>query len=376
MEEKFYDRLYKIFRELYGGEDRSLDPYIEKLVKKIDLSPKEACQAMFTLMSDKASGFQQAAFLTALQMKGATIDEIASFAYILRKLSEPLRLKSLKAGTVIGDTCGTGGGTLETFNVSTTIMFILASSGMIIAKHGNRAITSKCGSADVLEELGINIHLGPKEVEECLSKIGIAFIFAPLFHKAFKNIQKVRKEIGIPTIFNILGPLVNPAFCLESGDFKISQILGVNQADLTGKIAEVLRLLNVKRAMVVYGFDAEGKNGMDELSTLGTTRVSELQENGEIKNYELEVREFGFKPAKSQDLIGGNPKENAKILVDILSGREKGPKRDLVLLNAAAGLYVGDKAKDFKEGIRLACESIDTGKALKKLEELREFTNK
>lgn len=370
------DHLYEIFKEVYEGEDRSLESYINQLIQKRDLSEADAVRSMSIIMSGRASEFQQAAFLTALQMKGPTAEEIASFAYAIRLMAKPIDLKGLKKGVVLGDTCGTGGGGLETFNISTTIMFILSSCGIIVAKHGNRAITSKCGSADVLEQLGIDIYMEPKKVEKALEEVGIAFIFAPLYHEAFKNVQKVRREIGIPTVFNILGPLVNPAFsqvCKEK-EIKIIQILGVNNPELTVKIAYVLKKLNVSRAMVVYGYDRERKFGMDEVSSLGKTLITELTSIGEIKTYELDPQDFGIKYANPQDLIGGTPKENAEILLHILKGEERGPKRDIVLINAACGLYLGGKAKDIKEGIELAKESIDSGKALEKLQLLKEFS--
>ena len=372
--ETFADRLYKIFRQKFGG-DESLDSYIEKVKRKENLSPEEASIAMRILTSNTVSEFQQSAFLTAMYLKKPTVDEIAAFAYTLRKLAEPI---SGISEAVLGDTCGTGGGTLETFNVSTTIMFILAAAGIIIAKHGNRAVTSKCGSADVLEELGVNINLEPQEVARSISEIKIGFIFAPNFHKAFKNVQKVRKELGenhIPTVFNILGPLANPAFDLDDPK-EYSQVLGVNRPELTEKIAEVLKRLQAKRAMVVYGFNSVNEKGMDELSTIGKTKVSELKEDQSIDNYFLEPEEFGLKRANSKDLLGGESKDNAKILVNILKGEDKGPKRDLVLLNAAAGLYVGGKAKNIKDGIKLAEQKIDSLEAYKKLEALIHFSKK
>ncbi len=355
-------------------ESESFDSYIEKIVRKKNLSPEEASIAMRILMSDKVSEYQQGEFLTAMAMKEPTAEELASFAYTLRKLAEPMELKGIKARTALVDTCGTGGGTLETFNVSTTIMFILAAAGIIIAKHGNKAITSKCGSADVLEKLGVNINLKPQEVAECISKIGIGFIFAPNFHKAFKNVQKIRKKLPFPTIFNVLGPLANPTFSLENTKTEYSQVLGVNKPELTEKVAEVLKYLQVKRAIVVHGFNGMDEKGMDELSTVGKTKVSELKADGHIDNYFLEPEEFELKRANPKDLLGGAPSVNAKILVDILRGKDKGPKRDIVLLNAAAGLYVGGKAKDIKDGIKLAEQKIDSLAAYKKLEDLISFS--
>ncbi|MBU4343323.1 MAG: anthranilate phosphoribosyltransferase [Candidatus Omnitrophica bacterium] len=369
----FADTLYKAFRREYTGY-QAFDDYIEKIIHKQDLSAEEACVAMRILISGQASEFQQGAFLTAMYKKSPAVDEIAAFAYTLRKLATPIKVKTGKIGifgkAAIGDTCGTGGGPLETFNVSTAIMFILASAGIIIAKHGNRAITSKCGSADVLEELGVNINLEPKQVEECISKIGIGFIYAPNFHKAFKNVQKIRKELPFPTIFNILGPLANPAFTLD-GDNR--QVLGVNKPELVEIMAEVLKRLKVKRAIVVHGYFNGHKSGMDEISTVGETKVSELKEDGTIDNYLITPEQFGLKRANPEDLVGGEASKNAKILVNILKG-EKGPKRDLVLLNAAAGLYVGDKAKNIKEGIKIAEKEIDSFRAYRKLEELIKFS--
>lgn len=352
-----------------------LSPYIDKLNRKIDLSTEDATQAMSIIMSAEASDSQKAAFLIALQAKGPTTEEIASFAFAIRQLARQPELKDIKKDKVLGDTCGTGGGTIETFNISTTIMFILSASGMVVAKHGNRAITSKCGSADVLGELGININMEPQKASRCLSEIDIAFFFAPLYHGAFKNVQKVRREIRIPTVFNILGPLVNPAFSSAYRlGIKTVQILGVNNERLVDKMARVLKILNLSRAMVVYGQGPEGTCGMDEISTIGQTQICELTETGEISDYKMNSQSFGLRKAQPRDLIGGTPKENARILLEILTGKEKGPKRDIVLINAAAGLYLGGRARNLREGIRMATELIDSGAALRKLELLRQFS--
>ena len=361
---------------VFSGGNGRLDTYIEKITRKENLSGEEAGEAMRILMSSEVSEHQQGAFLTAMYSKNPTVDEIAAFARILRNLAEPINVNP--EGSALGnisDTCGTGGGTLETFNVSTAIMFILASAGIIIAKHGNRAITSKCGSADVLEKLGVNINLEPQKVEKCISEINIGFIYAPNFHKAFKNVQKVRKELPFPTVFNILGPLANPAFSSKGGKVEYSQVLGVNKPELTEIIAEVLKLLRAKRAIVVHGFNDECGKGMDELSTVGKTKVSELKADGHISNYFLEPEQFGLERADPKDLLGGSPAENARILVDILKGKDKGPKRDFVLLNSAAGLYVGGKTISIEEGIGLAEKEIDSLRAYNKLEELINFSN-
>ncbi|MCD5402126.1 anthranilate phosphoribosyltransferase [candidate division NPL-UPA2 bacterium] len=368
----FFDELLSQYRKEWGGEKGNLEPYIEKVRRKEKLKPYEAYGAMRILMSEGPSDSQRAAFLTALNAKGESIAEIAAFVFAIREMAEPVRVK-LQEGrdAVIGDTCGTGGGTLDTFNISTTIMFILAASGMVIAKHGNRAITSKCGSADVLEKLGVRIDLKPSEVEDCISKIGIGFLYAPNFHRAFKNVQKVRKQIGVPTVFNILGPLANPAF--DSRKKNGVQLLGVREPRLTRRMAEVLKLLNMKRAFVVHGFDKTRKRGMDELSTLGENVISELCEDGQIKDFKILPGELGFKPPRGEDLAGGTGEENSRILIDILKGKEKRAKRDIVLLNAAAGLLLGNKAKSLQEGIEAAAQLIDTGQAYEKLEQLRGF---
>ncbi len=367
----FFDELLSRYREESGGEEKSsLDSYIEKVRRKEDLEPYEAYGAMRILMSERPSDSQRADFLTALNAKGESIAEIAAFVFAIREMAEPVRVK-LPEGSVIGDTCGTGGGTLATFNVSTTIIFVLAAAGMVIAKHGNRAITSRCGSADVLEKLGVRIDLKPSEVEDCLSKIGISFLYAPNFHRAFKNVQKVRKEIGVPTVFNILGPLANPAF--DSRRKNGVQLLGVREPRLTRRMAEVLKLLNMKRAFVVHGFDEGQGKGMDELSTLGENVVSELCEDGQVRDFKILPEEFGLRRTRAEDLTGGGGEENGRILIDILKGKEQGAKRDIVLLNAAAGLLLGNKAKSLKEGIKIAAQLIDDGQAYEKLAQLRSF---
>lgn len=373
----FFEELLVRYQKESGTiKEGSLVPYIEKTRRGEDLEPYQAYGAMCLLMSECPTNSQKADFLKSLRAKGESIPEIASFVLAIREMAEPVGF-ILPEGSdeVIGDTCGTGGGTLDTFNISTVIIFILAASGIVVAKHGNRAITSKCGSADVLEELGVKIDLPPAGVAECLSQTGIAFLYAPNFHKAFKNVQKVRKEIlvGMPTVFNILGPLCNPAF-----DFRKKntvQLLGVREPGLTRKMAEVLKLLNTKRALVVHGSGGAGKEGMDELSILGENIVSELDEHGKIKDYTILPEDFGFKDFRAEDLAGGDKKENAGILIDILKGNEQGAKRDIVVFNAAAGLTLGSKANDLSEGIKLATQLIDTGKAYKKMEQLRDFTS-
>ncbi|MBU4299113.1 anthranilate phosphoribosyltransferase [Patescibacteria group bacterium] len=331
--------------------------FIQKIVEGKNLTGQESERAMEQIMSGEATSSCLGSFLTALRMKGETAEEIAGLAKVMRKFSQKI---SPKVEGVLIDVCGTGGDKIKTFNISTTAMFIVAAAGVPVAKHGNRAITSHCGSADVLEELGINLNLEPDKIKEGIEKIGIGFMFAPAHHLAMKYVMPTRKELGFRTVFNILGPLTNPAHSQ-------SQIMGVFAPNLTEKLAEVFKLLGLKQAMVVYG-----ESGLDEISNLGKTKLSELRE-GKIKTYFIKPEDFGFKRAKAGDLLGGDKKENAKMLVDILSGREKGPKRDIVLLNSAAGIVVGNKAKDLKQGIKIARDVLDKGLSSKKLEEFRNF---
>src|SRR3989338_748921 len=260
------------------------------------------------------------------------------------------------------DTCGTGGGVSGTFNISTVAALVAAGAGIPIAKHGNRSVSSRCGSADVLEALGVKIDIEPKRVEECINTIGIGFIFAPKFHQAMRFAMPGRKEIGIRTVFNILGPLTNPAKAS-------AQVLGVFKPELTKLMAEVLKKLGSKEAIVVHGLD-----GLDEISISDKTQVSHLK-NGQVKNYLIKPKNFGVKKAKRTEIQGGSANENAAIALAILNNEEKGAKRNIVLMNAAAALCVGGKAKDLKQGFKLAAESIDTGAAQQKLNELIKFTN-
>lgn len=345
---------------------------IAKVVQKENLTEKEAIDVMTEIMTGQATEAQIASFITALRMKGETIDEITGCAKVMRE--HATKIKILKHAVdidrdeinidweTIVDTCGTGGDKTKTFNVSTATAFVVAGAGVVVAKHGNRAVSSKCGSADVLEELGINLELPREKVEECINKIGIGFLYAPLLHSAMKFAIGPRRQIGIRTIFNILGPLTNPAGAN-------AQVLGVYSPALTETVAFVLKNLGSKSAFVVHGIDA-----IDEISITGKTQISELK-NGVIKTYTVKPEDFGLKKAKVDDIAGGDAKENAKIILDILTGK-KGPKRDIVLLNAAAVLTAAEKSKNFKEGIELAQRSIDLGKALKKLEELKKHCGK
>ncbi|MFA4982404.1 MAG: anthranilate phosphoribosyltransferase [Candidatus Omnitrophota bacterium] len=330
---------------------------IEKAARRIDLSEKEMREAFDEIMSGKAAPSQIGAFVTALRMKGETVIEITAAARVMREKS--LHIHAGKE-TII-DTCGTGGGSTNTFNISTTVAFVVAGCGVKVAKHGNRAASSQCGSADVLEALGVKLDISPDMVQRCILEIGIGFMYAPLFHGAMKFAAPVRKEIGIRTIFNILGPLSNPADAS-------SQVLGVYDAKLTETMAGVLKNLGLKRAFVVYGMDT-----LDELTITGRTRVTELNK-GKIKTYYLTPEKFGLKRASLDDIAGGDAKENAGLILSVLKG-ERGPKRDVVLMNAATALVAAFKAKDLKAGVKLAAASLDSGSALKKLMKLIEITN-
>jgi len=285
-------------------------------------------------------------------MKGETAEEIAGCARAMRAQTT----KVVTSQDPLMDTCGTGGDGLSTFNVSTVVAFVIAGAGVAVAKHGNRSVSSRCGSADVLETLGVRIDLGPEEIGRCLDEIGIGFLFAPRLHPAMKYALTPRREVGIRTIFNLLGPLTNPASASI-------QLLGVYDPRLTETIAEVLSLLGTHRALVVHGAD-----GLDELSTTGVNKVTQLH-NGQITTYHLDPQQLGLPSAELAQLRGGLPEENARIVRALLQG-EKGAKRHIVLLNAAAGLLAAEMVNDFKEGLGLAAESIDSGRAIDKLEQL------
>lgn len=329
---------------------------ISILIEKIDLSEAEMAEAMREIMEGKATDAQIGAFLTALRLKGETIDEITGAAKVMRE--KALSIKA-PAGTV--DTCGTGGDMAHTFNISTTAALVVSGAGIPVAKHGNRSVSSKSGSADVLQALGVNIELPPEKIEKSLIEVGFGFLFAPFFHGAMKYALGPRREIGIRTVFNILGPLTNPAGAKY-------QVLGVYSSDLTETMAKVLGNLGCIHAFVVHGED-----GLDEITITGKTKVSELK-GGKVENYFIEPSDFGIKTGSIEDLLGGESKENAEITINILKG-EKGPKRDIVLLNASAAIVASGKAKDLKEGIAIAERSIDSGAALRKLEGIKKVAS-
>ena len=329
---------------------------ILKVSKKQDLTYDEAYQTMDEIMSGEASEVQMSSYLTAMSMKGETIDEITASAEAMRSHCVRI-LNDVEALEIVG----TGGDGSNTFNISTTSSIVISAAGVPVAKHGNRSASSKCGAADVLEELGVNIQIEPEKSIQCLKEHNICFLFAQNYHIAMKYVASVRKELAIRTIFNILGPLTNPAGATM-------QVLGVYDKELVEPLAKVLNNLGVKSALSVYGTD-----GMDEISASDKTLVCEIKD-GVTKSYEINPEDFGFEKCRKEDLVGGDPKQNAQITLDILKG-EKGPKRNAVVLNSAAGLYVSGVAESINDGVKLAEEIIDSGKALKQLEKFIEFTN-
>ena len=343
---------------------------ISKVVVGKDLTEAEMEKAMDEIMSGEATPAQIGAFITALRIKGETVDEITGAARTMRAKASKIHVGNnlvnidrddinVEEETIL-DIVGTGGDGTRTFNVSTTTAFVAAGAGVRVAKHGNRAVSSMCGSADVLENLGVNLDLSPENVERCVNEVGIGFLFAPIFHGAMKYAAGPRKEIGIRSIFNLLGPVTNPAGAS-------ALVLGVYDMNLTETIALVLKKLGTKEAYVVCG---EGT--FDEISICGPTKVSHLK-NDEVNTFTMSPEEFGFKVSPVQDIVGGDAAENAHIVKDVLDG-EQGPKRDMVLLNAAAAFVVAGLSKDFNEGIKLGEDVIDSGKAREKLNKLIEFT--
>lgn len=332
-----------------------LEKYLGKVVEKENLNAEEAEDAMRAIMSGEADKIQTAAFLASLRMKGETEEEIAAFANVMRSMALKINPKVEKSV----DVCGTGGDVIKTFNISTTAAFITACV-VPVAKHGNRSVTSKCGSADVIEELGVNLALSPRKIEECIEKVGIGFMFAPLHHQAMKNVMEVRQKLGMRTVFNILGPLTNPANATH-------QLIGVYDAALTEKIAKVLRILGLKKALVVHG-----EPGVDEVSISGKTKVSQLEEGG-IRTYFINPADFGVEKASPGEIAGGTREESARILRSVLSGKEEGARKDVVLLNAAAAIFAADEARSIAEGFEVARGILEGGGAAEKLEEFIRF---
>ena len=330
---------------------------IQKVVDGQDLTERETVDTMNEIMSGEATPAQVASFITALRIKGETIEEITGAARVMREKSTKIHTKH----PFVVDTCGTGGDGAHTFNISTTAAFVVAGTGIPVAKHGSRAASSQSGAADVLKALGVNIEVGPEQIGTCIDDVGIGFLFAVTLHGAMKYAIGPRREIGIRTIFNALGPLTNPAGAQ-------AQVLGVYAPALTESLAHVLKNFGTQRAFVVHGGD-----GLDEITTTTTTQVSELAD-GEVNTYTLDPTELGIPTAQPSDLKGGTPEENAEMTLSVLKG-EKSPKRDIVLLNAAAAIVAGGKAEDITAGLALAAESIDSGRALEKLEGLKAKSN-
>ena len=341
------------------------------------LARAEAREVMAEVLAGKCTDAQIAALLIALRMKGETVEEIVGFAEAIRAAAAPLPIDRSADAAVTGtgrealaeecendslvDTSGTGGDASGTFNISTATALVTAGAGVRVAKHGNRSISSKCGSADVVEALGINIQLTPEQSARCLREVGICFLYAPNLHPAMKQVQGVRRELRMRTMFNLLGPLTNPA--KASG-----QVVGVYSLDLVEKLAEGLSMLGLRRALVVHGLD-----GLDEITITGVTRIAEAHE-GTVKSYEVEPEEFGMKRAPLQEIAGGDAQQNAAIIRAILAG-EKSARRDVVVLNAAAALAAANRAQHIAEAIPLAEKSIDSGAAAKKLESLIHFSS-
>ncbi len=334
-----------------------ISEYLEILLAGSDLTFEQARGLLDEIFAGEVLEPQVAAFLTAMRVKGEKPQEIAGLASSLRE-----HAVSVKAdiGNMI-DTCGTGGAVIKTFNISTASALAAAGAGVYVAKHGNRAITSKCGSADVLVELGVKIDLGPDKVAECLEEAHIGFMFAPMFHPAMKYVQPIRKALGFRTVFNILGPLANPAGVT-------SQVMGVASADLIEKIAETLKLLGTKRAMVVHG------GGLDEISTVGKTDIYRIVD-GQVEKTELDPESLGIKLADIEELKSGDAAYNASIVRGILDGSETGAKKDIVLLNAAAGIMTAALADDFESALKMADESITSDSAMGCLEKMIEVSN-
>ena len=329
---------------------------LSKIVKRENLNEDQMSQMITDIFSGNITDAQIGAMMAALATKGETFEELAGAARAMRR--KALRIQTSSA--IVVDTCGTGGDSAHTFNISTTTSFVVAACGVTVAKHGNRSVSSQCGSADLLEALGIKLDTAPEIVEEAVQDIGIGFLFAPLYHGAMRFAAKARKEVGLRSIFNMLGPLTNPAGAN-------CQLLGVYAPELTEMFAHALQLLGTKRAFVVHGHD-----GLDEISVCAPTRVSELKD-GLIRTYDISPEQFFNEQAEPADLLGGNPEENAQITRNILNG-EKGPKRNVVLINAAAALAAAGQAEDLKQGIRIAETAIDDGGAAKKMEALIKYS--
>ncbi|MDM8555326.1 anthranilate phosphoribosyltransferase [Desulfococcaceae bacterium HSG7] len=331
---------------------------LSKIISKKDLTNEEISKVMLEIFSGRLTDAQIGAFMASLATKGETFEELAGAAGAMRQKAARIQA----AAPVIVDTCGTGGDGAQTFNISTTSAFVVAGAGVTVAKHGNRSISSQCGSADVLESLGVKLDTEPEIAEEAVNEINIGFLFAPLFHGAMKYAAGPRKELGVRSIFNMLGPLTNLAAAN-------CQVVGVFAPELTEMFANALNLLGVKRAFVVHGHD-----GLDEISVCASTRISELNDKT-VRTYDISPEHYFEDRARPEEMAGGHPEENALIIKNILNGEDRGAKKNVVAINAGAALVAAQKASDLAEGIKLANDIIESGRAMKKLEELIEFTN-
>ncbi len=344
-----------------------LDALHKIAVHRESLTRDEARDTMSQILSGGATPAQIGAFLMALNLKGESVEEIVGFAEAIRAAAAPLGFRDHAVDVsdterdALVDTCGTGGDASGTFNISTATALVVAGAGIRVAKHGNRSITSKCGSADVMEALGVNVDLPIHRLSECLQKTGMAFLFAPAMHSAMKHVQPVRRELKLRTVFNLLGPLTNPANAS-------AQVVGVYSESLVEKLAHALCMLGLRRALVVHGFD-----GLDEISISGSTSIAEVR-NGDVRLYQVKPEDFGLTSAPLESILGGDAQQNAEIIRAILSG-ERSPRRDVVLLNAAAALVAAAQAETLGEAIPLAAYAIDSGQALGRLQLLIEFTN-
>lgn len=335
----------------------TITEYIEPLLRGENLTQEQATKVLDIIFEGQIPEIQISAFLTAMRCRPTTAAELAGLAKSLR--AHAVRVDAGIDNLV--DTCGTGGAAVKTFNISTAAAIVAAGAGVHVAKHGNRAITSKCGSADVLGELGVNIEAGPEVVGRCIREAGIGFMFAPRYHPAMKYVQPVRKALGFRTVFNFLGPLANPAAVS-------AQVLGVADQTLMAVVAEALNLLGVRRAMIVHS------NGLDEISIMGPTKITELKA-GEITNWTLYPGDYGARTADLDSLSGGDAKGNADIVKNILAGKEKGPRKDIVVLNAAAAIIVGGLAQEFAQALQIVGQAIDSGQAAQRLEKMIEVSN-
>jgi len=335
-----------------------LIPHLERVLRRESLSTREARLAMSIILEGRASTVQIAAFLVALRMKGECGEEVLGFAQAMRE--KCLRVSTGLEGVNLLDTCGTGGDGTGTFNISTVAAFVVAGAGAKVAKHGNRSISSRCGSADVMEGLGVRIELAPEQIGQAIREVGIGFLFAPVLHPAMKHAQPARVELKVRTVFNILGPLTNPAGAT-------AQLVGAPNAEAAALMAEALAALGLRRGFVVHGSD-----GLDEITTTGTTLVFEIAD-GQVRRTAVEPEHFGVEAASGADLKGGDLQMNCEIARAVLGGAG-GPQRDIVLVNASAALVAAGHAADFPDGVAMAARSIDSGAAVRKVEELARFT--